>query len=236
MKKVIHGVAVYAPLILSGIIVLFLLGWLFRWVFIPYNGYVWCGVSAAVTVLVGICVKRDYQGKALPKMQETGLLLFACASSAWWIYIWSTVKYTLILPFALICIVWTLYLAFRLCEDTVKRTLGLMVGFMLAVVTLIIVIVPVLSPMTQVKDRFGVYNDQAEVAKVVVIRDAGNVYNIAVSAKKTGGNLLLGRFENTDEVSIFYKIVDVSDYHKPELVWQGADLYIDGERTEIYWE
>jgi len=236
MKKVIHGIAVYGPMILSGIIAIFLLSWLFKWVFIPYNGYVWCGISTSVIVLVGLCVKGNYHGKNLRKIEEAGLLLLTCANSAWWIYAWSTVKYTLLLPFAVLSIIWTLYLAFKLCEDTVKRTLGLMVGFMLALVTLIIVIVPILSPMPRVRDRFNVYNDQSQVVKVVVIRDAGNVYNIAISAKKSGVDLLLGRFENTDEVSVRYEIVDVSDYQKPELVWQGADLYINGELTEIYWE
>ncbi len=236
MKKVIHGIAAYGPTALSGVIALFLFGWLFGRIFIPYNGYVWCGVTAGVIALVCVCAGLDYRGKALSKAQETGLLVFACANSAWWIYVWSCVEHTLILPFAVVCVAWTLYQAYKLCEDTVKRSLGLMVGAMLALVTLIIVIVPVLTPMARIKDRFSVYNDRAEVAKVIVIRDAGNVYDISITAKKTGVNLALGRFENTDEVNVLYRIVDVGDYQKPEVVWQGADLYVDGAHTEIYWE
>jgi len=236
MKKVIHAIAVYGPIILSGIIVLFLLPLLFGWSFVPYNGYVWCGISTAVCLFVCSCGKSDYAGQKIPKIQETGLLLYATINTAWWIYIWSVVEHTVILPFGAVCIIFTMYNAFKFCEDTVKRTLGLMVGAMASLVGLIILFVPVLTPRPQVRDRFNVYNGQGMVAKVTSIRDAGNVYDVSVIAKKAGVDLGLGRFEYTDEVSVLYQVINVSDYQKPELFWQGTDLYINGEYTEIYWE
>ncbi|HOP10008.1 MAG TPA: hypothetical protein PK629_00800 [Oscillospiraceae bacterium] len=236
MKKIIHAIAVYGPIILSGIIVLFLLPLLFGWSFVPYNGYVWCGVSMTVCLLVCFCAKRDYVNKELPKIEESGILLLATLNTAWWIYVWSVVEHTVIMPFGVICIIFTMYIAFKLCDDTIKRTLGLMAGAMATVIGVIILVVPLLTPMPIIRDRFNVYNEQGIVAKVTSIRDAGNVYDIAIIAKKTGGNLGLGRFEGTEEVSVYYEIVDVSDYQKPQLSWQGADLYINGEYTEIYWE
>jgi len=236
MKKVIHAVAVYGPIILSGIIVLFLLPLLFGWSFVPYNGYVWCGISTAVCLAVCLSANADYSGHSIPKIEENGILLFATINIAWWIYVWSVVEYTVILPFGTICFIFALYIAFKLCDDTVKRTLGLMVGVSISIIGLIIMFVPFLTPTPIIRDRFSVYNEQGMMVKVISIRDAGNVYNVSAIAKKVGGDLGLGRFENTEEISIFYQVVNVSDYQKPELFWQGTDLYINGEYTEIYWE
>ena len=236
MKKVVHAVAVYGPLALSGIIVLFLLTWLFGFQFTPYSGYLWCGITTAVCLLVCLFVKIDYDGRSIPKIEQIGILLLTSFSTGWWIYVWSVVEYTVILPFAAVCVVFPLFLSFKLCDDTVMRTLGLMAGTALAITGMIMWIIPVLSPSAQIKDRFNVYNDQSMVAKVTVIRDAGNVYDIYVVAKKTGGNLGLGRFERTEEISVLNDIVDVSEYQKPEVSWQGTDLYINGVQTDIYWE
>lgn len=236
MKKVIHAIAVYGPIGLLGITVLFLLPLVFSWSFIPNNGYVWCGVSTALFLLVSICVKSDYTGRTLPKIEENGILLLATSNTAWWIYVWSTVEYTLIMPFALICVAVAMYLMVKLCDDSVKRTLGIMAGSAIAIVGVIIWLLPLLSPAKQVKDRFNVYNEHSVVAKVTVVRDAGNVYNISVVAKKTGLNLGIGRFENNNEANAYYKVVDVADYQKPTVSWQGADLYINGVIQPIYWK
>ena len=236
MKKVIHATAVYGPIALCGVIVLFLLLLVFGWMFVPYNGYVWCGVSAAICLFVCFCVKADYDGRSIPKIEDVGLLLFASLNSAWWVYIWSTVKYTLLLPFAVICTAFILYLILKLCDDTVKRTRGLMVGSALAIVGFIIWFVPVLQPPVRIKDRFSVYNNHSAVAKVLSIRDAGNIYNISVVVKKTGFDLGLGRFEGLEEIGVFNKIIDLKDYKKPALVWQGEELFINGEKRDIYWK
>lgn len=236
MKKVMHATAVYGPIVLSGIIALFLLLLALGWMFVPYNGYVWCGVSAVICLFVCLCAKADYDGRSIPKIEDTGLLLFASLNTVWWVYIWSTVKYTFLLPFAVVCTAFTLHLIFKLCDDTVKRTLGLMVGTTLAIVGLIIWVVPVLQPAVRIKDRFSVYNSHSVVVKVISIRDAGNVYNVSVIAKKTGPNLGLGRFEGLEEIGVFNQVVDVKDYRKPELIWQGEELFINGEKRVIYWE
>jgi hypothetical protein len=236
MKKVIHTIVVYGPIILSGIVALFLLPLLFSWSFVPYNGYVWCGTSTALLLLVSICAKIDYTRQTLPKIEENGILLLATLNTVWWIYVWSVVEYTIILPFGVLCIAFTLHNALKLCDETVKRTLGLMAGAMASIVGIIIIFVPLLSPLPIIRENFSVYNEQGYVAKVKVIRDAGNVYNISVNAKKTGGNLGLGRFESTDKVSAFYEVVNVADYQKPEVTWQGEDLYVNGEQQPVYWE
>ncbi len=238
MKKVIHAIAVYGPIILCGIIVLFLLPLLFSWTFVPYNGYVWCGISSAFVLLVCICAKIDfsYSRKALPKIEENGILLLSILNTAWWVYIWSVVEYTIILPFGVLCIAFTLHNALKLCDETVKRTLGLMGGAMASIIGIIILFVPLLSPLPIVRENYNVYNERGYVAKVKVIRDAGNVYNISVTAKKSGTNLVLGRFEGTDQVNAFNGVVGVADYKKPEVVWQSSDLYINGEQQPIYWE
>ena len=236
MKKVIHATAVYGPLALNGIIMLFLLTALTGWFFIPYNGYIWCGICAAVCVLVCLCVKLDDNGRSLSKIEENGILVLAISNTVWWIYIWSTVKYTVVLPFAAVCVVFTIYLVVKLCGDTVKRTLGLMVSSTLALIGLIIWTTPLMSPAEQVRERFNVYNEHSIVAKVTVVRDAGNVYNISVVAKKTGRDLGIGRFENSNEASVYYQIVDTAEYKRPELVWQGDDLYFNGQLKEFFWD
>jgi len=236
MKKIIHAVAVYGPIILCGIIVLFMLPLVFKWFFVPYNGYLWCGISTAVVLLVCQCAKSDYENEKIPKIEETGILILAFLNSVWWVYVWSAVKYTVILPFAVACMIFILYLAVKICDDSVRRTLTMMVSAAMVLATVIILIVPLLTPMPIFKDRFSVYNGQGVVAKVTVIRDAGDVYDISVIAKKVSGDFGLGRFEESDEVSVIYEIVDVSDYQKPQLAWKGMDLYINGEKKDIYWK
>ncbi len=232
MKRIIHAVAVFGPIILSGIVVLLLPPLLFGWSFIPYNGYVWCGFLTAVCLFVCFCAKEDYRKKVIPRVEENGILILATMNSVLWVYVWSTIQNTVILPFALTCMVFTLYTAVKVCDDTVKRTLSMMVASMMVLVGIIILTVPLMSPMPFVKDRFNVYNEQGYVAKTTVTRDVGNVYIINVIVKTAGADLGLGRFERGREVPVIYKTVNTADYQKPCLTWEGMDLYIDGVKED----
>jgi hypothetical protein len=233
MKKIIHAIAVFGPITLSGAVLLFLPPLLFGWAFIPYNGYVWCGVLTAACLSVCLCAKSDYKRKKIPRIEENGILILASMNAVLWIYIWSVIKDTVIFPFGVICMAFTLYIAVKLCDDTVKRTLALMLGTTLSLHLIVLLAIPLLSPLPLVKDKFSVYNGQGAVAKATVIRDSGNVYIINVIVKKTGADFGLGRFERGREIPVIYKSVNTADYKKPQLVWEGMDLYIDGVKEDI---
>lgn len=233
MKKMIHAVAVFGPAILNGAVVLLFPPILFGWLFVPYNGYVWCGFLTAVCFLVCFCAKADYRKMAIPRIEENGILILATMNSVLWIYVWSAIPNTVILPFAVICMGFTLYTVVKLCDDTVKRTLSMMVATTMAMVGIIILTVPLMSPMPIIKDRFNVYSGQGLAAKATVTREVGNVYIINVIAKRTGPDLGLGRFEKGSGIPVMYKAVNTADYKKPQVVWEGTDLYIDGVKQDI---
>lgn len=235
MRKVVRAIAVYGPIALCGSTVLFLSIGAFGWMFVPYNGYIWCVVLTAVCLSVCLCAKSDYNGK-IPRIEENGILIFATLNTVMWIYVWSATEYTVILPFGAVCIVFAIYNAVKLCDDTVKRTLSMMIGAMMAMVGIIILTVPILTPMPIIKERFNTYNGQGIVAKVTIIREAGNVYEIKAIVKKTSRDLMLGRFEEAEKIPVVYRIIDTEDYQKPRFVWEGMDLYMNGEKIEIYWK